>query len=192
MLRSRRLSSLHARIHADPTPSESSASFSYLIPSPVITHGTAFVCQLPLEVVSLRHTFFWVQCSVKKSATNQCITKFKFFAVALAFGRTTRFNEPCRSICGCASCVASNSQSLLCLLSQFVGVQVDVTSKTEGTAIGDKAGVPLLVKYDARLREKGKDNVNEITDTVQARPSHCSSAERLMLHLAPTLASRFG
>ena len=52
-----------------------------------------------------------------------------------------------------------------------MGVQVDVTSKTEGTAIGDKAGVPLLVKYDARLREKGKDNVAEITDTVQARPS---------------------
>ena len=54
-----------------------------------------------------------------------------------------------------------------------MGVQVDVTSKTEGTAIGDKAGVPLLVKYDARLREKGKDNVNEITDTVQARPPPC-------------------
>ena len=51
-----------------------------------------------------------------------------------------------------------------------MGVQVDVTSKTEGTAIGDKAGVPLLVKYDARLREQGKNNVNEITDTVQARP----------------------
>lgn len=44
---------------------------------------------------------------------------------------------------------------------------MDVTSKTEGTAIGDKAGVPLLVKYDARLREKGKDSVAEITDTVQ-------------------------
>ena len=58
---------------------------------------------------------------------------------------------------------------------QFVGVQVDVTSKTEGTAIGDKAGVPLLVKYDARLREKGKDNVAEITDTVQARTTGLSA-----------------
>ena len=88
MLRSRRLSSLHARIHADPTPSESSASFSYLIPSPVITRGPP-LCASSRSVVSLRHTFFWVQCSVKKSATNQCITKFKFFAVALAFGRNT-------------------------------------------------------------------------------------------------------
>jgi len=50
---------------------------------------------------------------------------------------------------------------------QFVGVQVDVTSKTEGTAVGDKSGVPLLVKYDTRLRENGKNAVNEINSTVQ-------------------------
>jgi phototropin len=50
---------------------------------------------------------------------------------------------------------------------QFVGVQVDVTSKTEGTAVGDTAGVPLLVKYDTRIREQGKNAVNEINDTVQ-------------------------
>ena len=50
---------------------------------------------------------------------------------------------------------------------QFVGVQVDVTSKTEGTAVGDKSGVPLLVKYDTRLRESGKNAVNEINSTVQ-------------------------
>ena len=69
------------------------------------------------------------------------------------------------------------------LAAQFVGVQVDVTSKTEGTAIGDKAGVPLLVKYDARLREKGRDNVAEITDTVQAcvlHLSHVTGAVRLV------------
>lgn len=52
-------------------------------------------------------------------------------------------------------------------LSQFVGVQVDVTSKTEGTAVGDKSGVPLLVKYDTRLRENGKNAVTEINQTVQ-------------------------
>lgn len=50
---------------------------------------------------------------------------------------------------------------------QFVGVQVDVTSKTEGTSVGDKSGVPLLVKYDTRLRESGKNAVNEINQTVQ-------------------------
>ena len=59
-----------------------------------------------------------------------------------------------------------------CLLLQFVGVQVDVTSKTEGTAIGDKSGVPLLVKYDTRLREKGKNAVNEINSTVQVNYFH--------------------
>jgi hypothetical protein len=68
---------------------------------------------------------------------------------------------------------------MLSLPLQFVGVQVDVTSKTEGTAIGDKAGVPLLVKYDARLREKGKDNVAEITDTVQVCTTR-SSVQQLM------------
>ena len=51
---------------------------------------------------------------------------------------------------------------------QFVGVQVDVTSRTEGTATGDAAGVPLLVKYDTRLRE-GKENVDDITAAVQVR-----------------------
>ena len=50
---------------------------------------------------------------------------------------------------------------------QFVGVQVDVTSKTEGTAVGDKSGVPLLVKYDTRLRDANKNMVNEINTTVQ-------------------------
>lgn len=57
-------------------------------------------------------------------------------------------------------------------VTKFVGVQVDVTSKTEGTAVGDKSGVPLLVKYDTRLRESGKNAVNEINSTVQgAEPS---------------------
>ena len=50
-----------------------------------------------------------------------------------------------------------------------MGVQVDVTSRTEGTATGDLAGVPVLVKYDTRLREKGQENVNSITEAVQVR-----------------------
>jgi PAS domain S-box-containing protein len=37
-------------------------------------------------------------------------------------------------------------------VSKYVGVQVDVTSRTEGAAFADAAGVPLLVKYDDRLR----------------------------------------
>ena len=39
---------------------------------------------------------------------------------------------------------------------KFVGVQVDVTSKTEGrvaAAFADGQGVPLLIKYDTRLNE---------------------------------------
>lgn len=38
-------------------------------------------------------------------------------------------------------------------LSKFIGVQVDVTSRTEGYAYMDNAGVPLLVKYNDRLKQ---------------------------------------
>ncbi|KAF8064530.1 hypothetical protein HT031_003330 [Scenedesmus sp. PABB004] len=49
-------------------------------------------------------------------------------------------------------------------VSKFVGVQVDVTSKTEGKVDSKQ----LLVKYDARLRDNVAVNVvQEITDTVQ-------------------------
>ena len=33
---------------------------------------------------------------------------------------------------------------------KFVGVQVDVTNRTEGRAVTDARGVPVLVHYDAR------------------------------------------
>lgn len=47
--------------------------------------------------------------------------------------------------------------------------QVDVTSKTEGAAFADATGVPLLVKYDARLRENvAKGIVEEVNTSVQA------------------------
>jgi hypothetical protein len=46
--------------------------------------------------------------------------------------------------------------------------QVDVTSKTEGKALADNAGVPLLVKYDARLRENVARNiVDDVTMAVE-------------------------
>ena len=53
-------------------------------------------------------------------------------------------------------------------VSKYVGVQVDVTSKTEGKAFADSTGVPLLVKYDTRLREGvAKSIVDNVTSTVQ-------------------------
>ncbi len=47
-------------------------------------------------------------------------------------------------------------------------VQVDVTSKTEGRAFADATGVPLLVKYDTRLRDNvAKNIVQDVTMQVQ-------------------------
>lgn len=49
-------------------------------------------------------------------------------------------------------------------VSKFVGVQVDVTSKTEGQVDKNKS----LINYDARLRDNvAVDVVTEVTDTVQ-------------------------
>ncbi len=48
-----------------------------------------------------------------------------------------------------------------------LAVQVDVTSKTEGKTDVDKH-VPLLVKYDTRLRENVARNiVEDVTNAVQ-------------------------
>ena len=38
---------------------------------------------------------------------------------------------------------------------------MDVTSKTEGKAFADAKGVPLLVKYDTRLRQQQARDVTE-------------------------------
>lgn len=60
-------------------------------------------------------------------------------------------------------------------VSKFVGVQVDVTSKTEGKAFADSTGVPLLVKYDTRLREGvAKGIVDHVTTTVQVQSNQCN------------------
>eukprot|EP00798_Chlamydomonas_sp_ICE-L_P007878 gene7878-1088_t len=48
---------------------------------------------------------------------------------------------------------------------KFVGVQVDVTSKTEGKHTADSAGVPLLVRYDHRLRENVCKNIVDDVNT---------------------------
>ena len=54
---------------------------------------------------------------------------------------------------------------------------MDVTSKTEGKAFADATGVPLLVKYDTRLRDNvAKNIVQDVTMQVQvghlcARPA---------------------
>lgn len=82
-------------------------------------------------------------------------------------------------------------------LSKYVGVQVDVTSKTEGKATEDGGGVPLLVRYDARLRENvAKNIVDEVTNTVEgAEPVHSNKPSgkaakqfpRVALDLATTV-----
>ena len=64
-------------------------------------------------------------------------------------------------------------------VSKFVGVQVDVTSKTEGKAFADATGVPLLVKYDTRLRENvAKGIVGDVTEQVQVRHGRGLSRSR--------------
>ncbi|KAI8103482.1 hypothetical protein M9435_004820 [Picochlorum sp. BPE23] len=52
---------------------------------------------------------------------------------------------------------------------KFVGVQVDVTSTTEGHAIHDASGVPVLINYDDRLKENvAKPIVDDVLHAVQA------------------------
>lgn len=78
---------------------------------------------------------------------------------------------------------------------QYVGVQVDVTSKTEGTSTGDQSGVPLLVKYDTRLKESNKHAVNEINATLEvksARPLQLFGFKHLQVTLAMLLRSAVG
>lgn len=69
-------------------------------------------------------------------------------------------------------------------VSKFVGVQVDVTSKTEGKAFADATGVPLLVKYDTRIRQGVAKDINEdVISTVQV--SLETSRTVLQLHHMP-------
>ncbi|GAX81948.1 hypothetical protein CEUSTIGMA_g9376.t1 [Chlamydomonas eustigma] len=82
-------------------------------------------------------------------------------------------------------------------LSKYVGVQVDVTSKTEGKAtMSDNAGVPLLVRYDHRLREnlakKIVDDVNSAVESAEPtyKPNIGKAAKqfpRVALDLATTV-----
>ena len=46
----------------------------------------------------------------------------------------------------------------------------DVTSKTEGKAFADATGVPLLVKYDTRIRDGvAKGVVQDVTEGIEVR-----------------------
>ena len=66
-------------------------------------------------------------------------------------------------------------------------LQVDVTSKTEGRAFADATGVPLLVKYDTRLKENvAKNIVQDVTNQVQVR-AHRFTAVQERLVLVPVL-----
>lgn len=73
-------------------------------------------------------------------------------------------------------------------LAKYVGVQVDVTSKTEGKATEDANGVPLLVRYDDRLREnvayKIVDDVVSSVQSVEPTGSTAGSATRKPIGLA--------
>ncbi|CAD7702361.1 unnamed protein product [Ostreobium quekettii] len=60
-------------------------------------------------------------------------------------------------------------------VSKIVGVQVDVTSRTEGRANRDN----VLIKYDARLRAKNKPNFEEIASSVQG--AETSAGEKVEL-----------
>ena len=81
-------------------------------------------------------------------------------------------------------------------------MQVDVTSKTEGKAFADATGVPLLVKYDTRLRDNvAKNIVQDVTTQVQvgivahALPAHkgraCVQAIESLPVLQCCLVERF-
>ncbi|KAK9865513.1 hypothetical protein WJX84_001549 [Apatococcus fuscideae] len=68
-------------------------------------------------------------------------------------------------------------------VSKYVGVQVDVTSKTEGKAFADAKGVPLLVKYDTRLRQAHArdvtEDVSEAVEDVERQAAVARNAKRM-------------
>ena len=81
---------------------------------------------------------------------------------------------------------------------KFVGVQVDVTSTTEGHATNDAAGVPVLIHYDDRLKENvAKPAVDDVLRAVQledgkdpirlSRGSGTKALPRVALDLATTV-----
>eukprot|EP00227_Mantoniella_beaufortii_P008260 CAMPEP_0197586716 /NCGR_PEP_ID=MMETSP1326-20131121/8598_1 /TAXON_ID=1155430 /ORGANISM="Genus nov. species nov., Strain RCC2288" /LENGTH=641 /DNA_ID=CAMNT_0043151375 /DNA_START=273 /DNA_END=2194 /DNA_ORIENTATION=+ len=54
-------------------------------------------------------------------------------------------------------------------VAKFIGVQVDVTTRTEGavSAFADGQGLPLLVKYDQRLKDQYTSITSEVEDAVK-------------------------
>ena len=66
-------------------------------------------------------------------------------------------------------------------VAKFIGVQVDVTARTEGAAgetpaaTVDGQGLPLLVKYDTRLRDKFYGEVEDVERAVAAGESSAAN-----------------
>jgi PAS domain S-box-containing protein len=54
-------------------------------------------------------------------------------------------------------------------VAKFIGVQVDVTTRTEGavSAFADGEGLPLLVKYDSRLKQQNMGRVADVEEAVK-------------------------
>ena len=67
-------------------------------------------------------------------------------------------------------------------LSKFIGVQVDVTSRTEGYAYMDNAGVPLLVKYNDRLKQ---DIYHDIVEDVVTAVKSAEPEQEKQIGAAP-------
>jgi phototropin len=79
-------------------------------------------------------------------------------------------------------------------VSKYIGVQVDVTSKTEGAAYTDEHGLPLLVKYNDRLKQNvAHDIIEDVVGTVQrmepGRPTEVGTAPKAFPRVAIDLAS---
>lgn len=68
------------------------------------------------------------------------------------------------------------------VVAKFIGVQVDVTAKTEGVvgaAFADGNGLPLLVRYDSRLQQSLKPCVQEVYDGVTKAIEVPNSTDKL-------------
>nr|AML77886.1 putative LOV domain-containing protein [Eremosphaera viridis] len=77
-------------------------------------------------------------------------------------------------------------------VTKVVGVQVDVTSSTEGKAYVDNDGLPLIVKYDSRMRDAKRHIVEDVTNKVQEaelgqRKRGTTTLPRVALDLATTV-----
>lgn len=70
---------------------------------------------------------------------------------------------------------------------------MDVTSKTEGKAFADATGVPLLVKYDTRIRDTvAKGVTKDVTDGIEvelAALKELDTLDQVLLMLSNVILS---